>query len=142
MLVSTKGRYALRVMLDLARHQREGNIALRSIADREHISEKYLESILKLLVSKNFVVGVRGKGGGYRLTRLPEDYTVHEILLAGEGTLSPVSCLDEHEACEVHDSCRVMTMWRELDSVIVEYLESVTLADLLGTGDPGDNYVI
>lgn len=142
MLVSTKGRYALRVMLDLAHHQRFGNIALRSIADREHISEKYLESILKLLVNKNFVIGVRGKGGGYRLTRAPEDYTVREILLAGEGTLSPVSCLDENEACEVHDSCRVMSMWKELDTVITDYLESVTLADLLGQGDPGDNYVI
>ena len=94
MMISTKGRYALRVMIDLAEHQTEGYIPLKEIAQRQEISEKYLESILKILVQKKFLTGLRGKGGGYRLTRDPEMYTVGSILRLTEGTLAPVACLE------------------------------------------------
>ena len=93
MIVSTKGRYALRVMIDLAEHQAERYVPLKEVAERQEISEKYLENILKVLVQNGFLEGLRGKGGGYRLTRTPDQYTVAEILLLTEGSLAPVSCL-------------------------------------------------
>ena len=94
MLISTKGRYSLRVMIDLAEHQAEGFIPLKLIADRQEISEKYLESIIKLLVKANLLVGLRGKGGGYKLTKAPEQYTVGSIRRLTEESLAPVSCLE------------------------------------------------
>ena len=111
MLVSTKGRYALRVIVDLAEHASEGRIPLRQIADRQGISEKYLENILSTLVRHGILSGLRGKGGGYCLTREPDQFTVGEVLRLTEGSLSPVSCLsEEHNICErggylPHDSC-------------------------------------
>lgn len=93
MIVSTKGRYALRVMIDLAEHQTERYVPLKEVAARQEISEKYLENILKVLVQNGFLEGLRGKGGGYRLTRSPDQYTVAEILVLTEGNLAPVSCL-------------------------------------------------
>ena len=93
MIVSTKGRYALRVMIDLAEHQAERYVPLKEVAERQEISEKYLENILKVLVQNGFLEGLRGKGGGYRLTRSPDQYTVGEILMLTEGSLAPVSCL-------------------------------------------------
>ena len=95
MMVSTKGRYALRVMIDLAEHQSEGYVPLKEIAARQEISEKYLESILKVLVQQRFLEGLRGKGGGYKLTRAPETYTVGSILRLTEGSLATVACLEE-----------------------------------------------
>lgn len=143
MLISTKGRYALRVMVDLAEHQAEGHIPLKEIAQRQEISEKYLESIIKLLVKARLLSGVRGKGGGYRLTRPPERYTVYHILQLTEDSLAPVACL-EHNAvpCPRADGCRTLRLWQGLDQVIREYLSGVTVADLVRQGADGDNYVI
>ena len=95
-MISTKGRYALRVMVDLAEHQGEGYLPLKEIAQRQEISEKYLESILKVLVAHKLLAGLRGKGGGYRLTRTPEEYTVGSILRLTEGSLAPVACLERN----------------------------------------------
>ena len=143
MLISTKGRYALRVMIDLAEHQTEGFVPLKVIADRQEISEKYLESIIKLLVKAKLLNGVRGKGGGYKLTKSPEQYTIGSILRLTEDSLAPVSCLEPNaEACPRSGSCRTLTLWQGLDRVIHEYLESVTIADLMGQGNAGDDYVI
>lgn len=131
MLVSTKGRYALRVMVDLAEHRQDGRIPLRQIAVRQGISEKYLENILSGLVRHGLLSGLRGKGGGYCLTREPDQVTVGEVLRLTEGSLSPVSCLNgEHVKCERAATCRTVRVWSELDRMIGDYLDSVTLADL------------
>ena len=143
MLISTKGRYALRVMIDLAEHQGEGFIPLKVIAQRQEISEKYLESIIKLLVKSKLLSGVRGKGGGYQLTKAPEQYTVGTILRLTEESLAPVSCLEpEANACPKANLCRTLPLWKGLDQVIRDYLDSVTVADLMRRGDAGDDYVI
>ena len=114
MIVSTKGRYALRVMIDLAEHQTERYVPLKEVAARQEISEKYLENILKVLVQNGFLEGLRGKGGGYRLTRSPDQYTVAEILVLTEGNLAPVSCLAPGAApCERMANCRTYNMWKE-----------------------------
>ena len=132
MLVSTKGRYALRVMVDLAEHREEGRIPLRQIAVRQDISEKYLENILSTLVRHGMLSGLRGKGGGYCLTREPEEFTLGEILRLTEGSLSPVSCLNgPHNTCERVATCRTVRVWTELDRMIEEYLDGVTIADLM-----------
>lgn len=132
MLVSTKGRYALRVMVDLAEHREEGRIPLRQIAVRQDISEKYLENILSTLVRHGMLSGLRGKGGGYCLTREPEEFTLGEILRLTEGSLSPVSCLNgPHNTCERAATCRTVRVWTELDRMIEEYLDGVTIADLM-----------
>ncbi len=143
MLVSTKGRYALRVMIDLAEHQSEGYTPLKVIAKRQNISEKYLESIIKLLVRAKLVSGLRGKGGGYRLTRAPEQYSVGSILSTTEESMAPVSCLESGaEACPRAAECRTLSLWRGLDKVIGDYLESVSLADLMHGEADGYDYVI
>ena len=132
MMVSTKGRYALRVMIDLAEHDDGLYIPLKEIAARQDISEKYLESIVKLLTRNGDLVGVRGKGGGYRLTRAPEEYTVGGILRLTEGGLTPVSCPGlDNRCCGREEHCRTLPMWKELDRIINEYLDGVTLADLI-----------
>ena len=143
MLISTKGRYALRVMIDLAEHQGDGFIPLKTIAQRQEISEKYLESIIKLLVKSRLLSGVRGKGGGYRLTKAPDQYTAGDILRLTEESLAPVACLTPGaDACPKASLCRTLPLWKGLDQVICGYLDSVTLADLMQRGDAGDNYVI
>ena len=143
MMVSTKGRYALRVMIDLAEHQAEGYIPLKAIARRQDISEKYLENILKVLVQNGFLEGLRGKGGGYRLTRSPDQYTVAEILLLTEGSLAPVSCLTPGApACERMANCRTYTMWKGLNDLIADYFGKITLADLAAPEQAGNDYVI
>ena len=143
MIVSTKGRYALRVMIDLAEHQADGFIPLRTIAQRQGISEKYLESIIKLLVKAKLLTGLRGKGGGYRLTRSPDQYTVAEILLLTEGSLAPVSCLTPGApACERMANCRTYTMWKGLNDLIADYFGKITLADLAAPEQAGNDYVI
>lgn len=138
MLISTKGRYALRVMTDLAEHPTEGYIPLKEIAQRQEISEKYLEIIIKILVKAKLLTGVRGKGGGYKLTRSPEQYTVGDILRLTEESLAPVACLEaDASPCGRAAFCRTLPLWQGLDRVISEYLDGVTLADLLrGTASP------
>ena len=131
MIVSTKGRYALRVMIDLAEHRSEKYVPLKEVAARQEISEKYLENILKVLVQNGFLEGLRGKGGGYRLSRAPEEYTADEIVCLAEGTLAPVTCMKDGESCERAGQCPTRPMWEGLDRVITEYLSRWTVADLL-----------
>lgn len=142
MMISTKGRYALRVMIDLAEHP--GNyVPLKEIAQRQDISEKYLEIILKSLVREKFLIGQRGKGGGYRLSKAPEAYTVGSILRLTEGTLAPVACLDQNaEQCPRMPDCRTLSMWQGLDKLINEYLDGITVADLMAAYQSGDDYII
>lgn len=143
MLISTKGRYALRVMIDLAEHQAEGFIPLKVIAQRQDISEKYLESIIKQMVKAKLVSGLRGKGGGYRLTKAPEQYTVGSILRITEDSMAPVACLEPgSEACPRAAECRTLSLWRGLDKVINDYLDDFTLADLMHSDLDGYDYVI
>lgn len=131
MMVSTKGRYALRVMIDLAECPREKYITLNDIASRQEISEKYLESIISILSKAGFVIGLRGKGGGYRLTKSPEEYTVGSILKLTENSMAPVHCLAEHpNHCPRAKNCKTLPMWENLDRIVDEYLEGVKLSDL------------
>lgn len=139
MLVSTKGRYALRVMIDLSEHMGGGFIPLHDIAARQEISEKYLESILSVLSKANYVEGARGKGGGYRLSRSPEDYTVGSILRLTEGSLAPVDCLKTLDnTCPRAASCRTLTMWQEFAALTDHFFDSKTLADLILPAEGGD----
>lgn len=142
MLISTKGRYALRVMIDLAEQDRAEYIPLKEIAGRQNISQKYLESIMSVLSKNGYIEALHGKGGGYRLSRPAEDYKVGDILRLIEGTLAPVSCL-EHNAkpCARASECRTLPMWEKLDTMINTYLDSVSIADLQGVEPPND-YVI
>ena len=143
MIVSTKGRYALRVMIDLAEHQSEKYVPLKEVAARQEISEKYLENILKVLVQNGFLEGLRGKGGGYRLTRSPDQYTVGEILVLTEGNLAPVSCLAPGAApCSRMANCRTYEMWKGLNDLISGYFGKITLADLALPDQAGNDYVI
>ena len=138
-MVSTKGRYALRVMADLAGHQADGYLPLAEVAQRQGISEKYLENIIKSLVQAKLLTGIRGKGGGYRLTKRPEEYTVGGILRAAEGDLAPVACLESGASpCPRQADCPTLGMWMRLDEVIRNFLDSVSLADLLTPPQNGD----
>ena len=130
-MISTKGRYALRVMLDLAEHGDDGFIPLEEIAKRQGISKKYLEIILKVLVKNGLLKGLRGKGGGYRLTRRPSEYTVGEILELTEGSLAIVSCLSvDSPPCERRAGCRTFPMWLKFDKMVHDYFFGITLKDL------------
>ena len=132
MLISTKGRYALRVMTDLAENQGNGMIPMKDVAKRQGISLKYLERILPVLSKNHLIEGHQGKGGGYRLTRKPEDYKVGEILRLTEGDLAPVACLECHATpCERQSTCRTFSLWDGLNNVINDYLDRFTLADLM-----------
>ena len=132
MMISTRGRYCLRVMIDLAEHQREGYIPMKDVAERQDISLKYLEKILPVLGKNGIVEGLQGKTGGYRLSRKPEEYTLGEILRLTEGSLAPVACLECGAApCDKAGDCRTFPIWTELDRRINEYLNSVTVANLL-----------
>ena len=131
MMISTKGRYALRVMIDIAEHQHDGYIPLKEIAARQEISEKYLEAIVKSLVKERYLTGLRGKSGGYRLTKAPADYTAGEILRAIEGSVAPIPCLgSETNECPMSDQCFTLPFWAGLDDVINQYIDSVTLEQL------------
>jgi Rrf2 family protein len=131
MLISTKGRYSLRVMIDLAEHQTDDYIPLKEIAARQEISEKYLESIIKLLVKGRFLTGLRGKGGGYRLIRSAADYSVGEILEAVGEQLAPVSCLlPETEPCDRESACPTIAMWKKFNQLSHDFFYGITLADL------------
>lgn len=143
MLISTRGRYALRVLVDIAEHQTEDFVPLKEIAQRQEISEKYLESIVKTLVKDGILVGLRGKGGGYRLSKSPEAFTVRRVLVLTEGTLAPVACMEEgHPICSRAASCRTLPMWKGLDRVIGEYLDGFTIADLMRRDEGGYDYII
>ncbi len=143
MLISTRGRYALRVMIDLAEHRSGDYVPLKVIARRQEISEKYLETIIKLLVRAGLLCGLRGKGGGYRLTREPEQYTVGTVLRLTEESLAPVSCLiPDSAACPRASECSTLPMWQGLSRVINQYLDGITIADLVQQGTGGNDYVI
>lgn len=132
MIVSTRGRYALRVMVDLAENGVQNRIPLKEIAERQNISQKYIESIMTLLSKNNFVDAVHGKGGGYKLNRKPEDYKVGEILRLTEGTLAPVACLEKNaQVCPRNSECRTLPLWTKLDNLIENYFDSVSIADLM-----------
>ncbi|MBQ8782798.1 MAG: Rrf2 family transcriptional regulator [Clostridia bacterium] len=131
MMISTRGRYALRVMIELAERYEEGFVSLKSVSNNQQISEKYMESIISLLVKNGFVEGVRGKGGGYQLTRPADEYTVGSILTVTEGSLAPVACLEKGDGeCHRSCDCKTLPIWQNLDKIINEYLESVKLSDL------------
>ena len=130
MMISTKGRYALQVMLDLAQQCPDAYNSLHEISQRQAVSMKYLEAIVAMLNKAGMVESRRGKSGGYRLTRAPEDYTVGAILKLTEGTLAPVACMDCDSGCTRVHACMTRPMWQELDRLIDDFLESRTLADL------------
>ena len=135
MIVSTKGRYALRVMLCFAQRGSDEYVPLKEIAEAEDISQKYLESIMTILSKAGFVDAVHGKGGGYRLNRKPEEYTVGSILKLTEGSLAPVSCTAQGAAaCSRTTCCQTLPMWERLEKMIDEFFEGITLADLLKEG--------
>ncbi len=143
MMISTRGRYALRLLVDMAEHQGDDYMPLREIAERQDISEKYLESIVNLLVKGKVLTALRGKKGGYRLRKSPDQYTVRSILELTEGSLAPVTCLDSgQKTCSRLADCRTLPLWQGLDRVISEYLDSYTIEDLMRRESSGDNYVI
>ena len=129
MMITTKGRNALKIMIDLARHDGEGYISLADVAERQKESLKYLEASAAQLSSAGLVVSARGKSGGYKLARTPEQYTAAEILQIGEGSLSPVQCLIS--GCENACTCDTLPLFKELDEVIMNFLNSKTLKDLI-----------
>ena len=130
-MITTKGRYALRVMIDLAEHGGENPIPLKEIAERQDISKKYLEIIMKELVAGGMVIGKGGKGGGYYLSRTPEDYTALEILELMEGTIAPVACLEcGAKPCKREAICKTLPMWKEFDQITQNYFSGKTLKDL------------
>lgn len=139
MRISTKGRYALRIMLDLARQAEGEPVALRDVAERQHITPKYMESIMSLLLHEQLVLSVRGKSGGYRLARPASEYSVYEILCAAEGSMAPVACLAQNPpGCELAEQCATLPLWVGLNTVIRDYLTRTSLADL-AQGKPGDS---
>jgi len=132
MMISTKGRYALKVMLDLATYPEEEYISLKAISEKHAISMKYLESIVAMLSKAGLLESLRGKTGGYRLNKPAEAYSVGDILRAAEGDLSVSNCMGENDGgCEKAGECLTMPLWRELDQIVTRYLDSVTLKDLL-----------
>lgn len=132
MMISTKGRYALRVMIDLAQNGNENYVSLKDVAQRQNISMKYLEMIVSNLNKGHLVKSLRGKSGGYKLTKAPAEYTIGEILKLTEGSLAPVMCLEENaDICERAGDCITLPLWQKLDGVINDYLDSVTLEDLI-----------
>ncbi|MBQ8296576.1 MAG: Rrf2 family transcriptional regulator [Ruminococcus sp.] len=142
MLISTKGRYALRVLIDLAEHNDGKYIPMKDVANRQELSLKYLERILPVLTKNKLIIGVHGKGGGYRLNRAPDEYKVGEILRLTEGNLAPVSCLEcDAEPCERVAECRTLEMWKGFFKITNEYFDNITIADLMRTESSHD-YVI
>ena len=141
-MISTKGRYAVRVMVDLAEHRNGAYIPMKEVAGRQEISLKYLEKIIPSLVQSGLIKGTHGKGGGYMLTREPEDYKVSEILLLTEGDLAPVACLQENAPiCERAPECRTLPMWKKFNKLINDYFDGITLKDLMQT-EAGNDWVI
>jgi len=131
MRISTKGRYALRMMLDLALNNTGEYIKIKNISERQEISEKYLEQIVTILSRAGYVKSVRGSQGGYKLAKAPEEYTVGMILRLTEGSLAPVACLDDETECNRIDDCVTIEVWKQLDKAIKNVVDNITLADLL-----------
>lgn len=132
MLISTRGRYAIRVMIDLAEHYTGSYIPMKDVAQRQQVSLKYIERIMPTLTQNGFVEGVHGKGGGYRLVREPKEYRIGEILRLTEGDLAPVACLECNAAtCERASECRTLPMWSKFKDMMDEYFDGITLADLM-----------
>ena len=143
MMISTHGRYAMRILVDLAENQNDSYITLKEIAERQEISEKYLEIIVKDLVRGKVIKGLRGKGGGYRLARPADEINVLEILQLMEGTLAPVACLgDGAKPCPRASICRTLPLWEGLDKVICAYLSGFTVQDLMKKSPDGFDYII
>ena len=145
MKISTKGRYALRMLLDLSQHQGDGYIALRDIAERQDISRKYLEQILPVFNHARVLLAQRGAGGGYRLSKDPGCYTVGDILRMTENSLAPVACLDDDaNKCRRNGFCLTLPVWEGLNKVICEYLDGITLQDILDSRpeNRGPDYMI
>ena len=144
MKISTRGRYALRTMIDLSLHREEGLVPLKDVAARQEISLKYLEQIVNTMSKAGFLQGVRGPQGGYRLAREPEEYNVAEILQAIEGSLAPVGCLEsETNTCERCDTCATVDMWEGLYKTVTDYLSGITPQQLVDKANQaGDQYVI
>ena len=131
-MISTKGRYALRVMIDIAEQKSDDYIALKDIAERQEISKKYLEIIVKDMVAGGMLVGASGKGGGYKLCRKPEEYSVGEILDLMEGTMAPVACIVGHDVvCPRKDGCQTLPMWEEDDKMVHDFFYGKKLSDLI-----------
>ena len=143
MKISTKGRYALRVMIDLAEHNTGEYIPLMDIARRQDISEKYLEAIVATLSKNEFLISLRGKGGGYKLARNPEDYSVLSILLVTEGSLAPVACLEKKpNRCPKAAECKTLQMWEGFEELGNDYFGNITIADLVNSNVGIDSYII
>ena len=143
MKISTKGRYAIRVILDLSEHNTGEYIPLNDIAKRQEISEKYLETIVSILVKNELLTALRGKGGGYKLIKEPGEYTIASILKVTEGSFAPVACL-EHQPnrCGRAAYCKTLKMWTDLQKLIEDYFENITILDLMTNASGADNYMI
>lgn len=136
MMVSTRGRYAIRVMIDLAEHNTSDYIRLKDISQRQDISQKYLESITASLSKSGLIDGAHGKGGGYRLNRAPSEYKISEILKVTEGSMAPVACLGcDAKPCEREASCRTLPMWEKLYHLVDDFFDNITIADLAKEGE-------
>lgn len=131
MKISTKGRYALRLMLDLALNYSGKYIPLKAIAQRQEISDKYLEQIINTLSKAGFVESARGAQGGYRLARKPSEYTAGEILRLAEGSIAPVACLDYASSCDKTDTCLTIGLWRRMQEAINDVVDKTTLEDMI-----------
>ncbi len=132
MMISTKGRYVLRVLADLAERSDGGYTPMKDIAERQELSLKYLEKLMPLLSNRNMVEGLHGKGGGYRLARAPEDIRIGDVLRLTEGSLAPVQCLEAGQSgCARSEECRTLPMWRKFNDLTNAFFDSVTLADLI-----------
>ena len=141
-MISTKGRYSVRILLDLAEHRSGGYIPMKEVAARQEISLKYIERLMPALKAAGLIDSVHGAGGGYRLTREPEDYTLWEILTLAEGDLAPVSCLQQNAPpCQRAAECRTLPVWQGYYDATRSYFSGITLADLMNA-PAGDNYVI
>lgn len=132
MMISTRGRYALRVLLDLAQHKNDGYIPMKAVADRQGLSLKYIQAIMPALSKNNFIEGVHGKGGGYRLSKQLSEYRVGDILRLTEGNLAPVTCLEcEAKPCDRADKCPTLPMWTKFHQMANDYFDGITLEDLI-----------
>ncbi|MBQ8558472.1 MAG: Rrf2 family transcriptional regulator [Tyzzerella sp.] len=132
MLISTRGRYAIRLMIDLAENDTGSYIPMKDVAERQELSLKYMERITPVLTKNGLIEGIHGKGGGYRLTKAPEEYRIGDILRLTEGDLAPVSCLEcGAKPCERAGECRTLPMWTQFKNIIDEYFDGIKLSDLI-----------
>lgn len=142
-MISTRGRYALRVLIDLAEHRNGSYIPMKDVADRQDISLKYLERIVPVLTQSGLIEGVHGKGGGYRLVKNPDECKVGDVLRLTEGDLAPVACLAQGaQPCGRAAECRTLDMWKKFYTLINDYFDGITIADLMKSSPAADNYII